>query len=154
MDIKIFNFKSRKSISRLLSVQALYALHNNSHYKDNLDDLMEDALNFQIAKCNKCFFRSLLALCIKYGNQINNILDKYVENNYSQMRISILNRSIIITAIVELLYFSETDFAIVLSEFLLVGGLFCDESSVKFMNAMVEKLRDEFAKNYTLDVVA
>lgn len=133
-----FNFANRKSVSRLLAVQAIYMMENNgARYINNIDLLIKDISLFQRAKSNKMMLRSLINFALDCGSDIDLLIDTAVENDNSKSRVSFFGRIIMITAIAEVICLPKTPLYTILSEFVLIANVFVDELEVKFINAVL-----------------
>lgn len=136
-----FNFRSKKSVSRLLAVQMIYMMENNKDcYLNNFDVLMQDAASFHRAKYNKPFLRSLMDLIFKHGNEMNALIDQAVRNESSRSKINFISYIIMAVAMVEIIYFPQTASYVIISEFIALANLFVTELDVKFINAILDFL--------------
>lgn len=143
MNERRFNFGSKKSVSRLLAVQIVYALESNFCYANNLEKAILEISSLQPAKCNKLFLHTLLNILHKEGEKIEEIIEHKIFNDSSKSRLSLLGRIIISLALAEIMHYSDTDLRIILTEFLLVGQFFVDKSSLCFINGLLDKIGHE-----------
>jgi len=141
--------KSKKSSSRLFSVQMLYEMEINGKSFEVIQKRFDGDSFFEIEKINnlgspnKNYIVKLVKGVSKHQDKIDNIIkDNLV--NWSLSRIDSLARAILRASVFELLDINDVPNKVVFNEYIEIAKFFFDGDEPSFINAVL----DSVSKNY------
>ena len=142
---------SKKTMSRLAAVQAIYQFeindkqqttselcyHIQEFYKDkeSLNDT-ETGLS-DIIKFNEKYFNALVENTVTNINDIDNIIDEHLTENWQIKKLDATVLSILRVGICELKYFPETPFKVVVNEYTNIANDLAKEQDIGFVNSLL-----------------
>jgi len=130
--------KRRKG--RELLVQAIYAAAVGG---GDLQDCVDDQLERRQASAETAaFVRPLADLIAQHRNELDSSLDALLEN-WDPARVGQVERAIFRLALAELRFTDDVPVNVVLNEACELARLFGDESMVKFINGLLDRVARE-----------
>jgi len=141
--------KSKKSSSRLFSVQILYEMEINGKSFENIKKRFSEESFFELEEINdlgKPNFDYIEEL-VKGVSQNQNKIDKIINDNlvgWSLERIDSLARAILRVSVFELLDNNSVPEKVVFNEYIEITKFFFDADEPSFINAVL----DTVSKNY------
>ncbi len=141
--------KSKKSSSRLFSVQILYEMELNGKSFENIKKRFSEESFFELEEINdlgKPNFDYIEEL-VKGVSQNQNKIDKIINDNlvgWSLERIDSLARAILRVSVFELLDNNNVPEKVVFNEYIEIAKFFFDADEPSFINAVL----DTVSKNY------
>jgi len=141
--------KSKKSSSRLFSVQILYEMELNGKSFENIKKRFSEESFFELEEINdlgKPNFDYIEEL-VKGVSQNQNKIDKIINDNlvgWSLERIDSLARAILRVSVFELLDNNSVPEKVVFNEYIEITKFFFDADEPSFINAVL----DTVSKNY------
>ena len=141
--------KSKKSSSRLFSVQILYEMEINGKSFENIKKRFSEESFFELEEINdlgKPNFDYIEEL-VKGVSQNQNKIDKIINDNlvgWSLERIDSLARAILRVSVFELLDNNRVPEKVVFNEYIEITKFFFDDDEPSFINAIL----DTISKNY------
>ncbi|MEC9414465.1 MAG: transcription antitermination factor NusB [Pseudomonadota bacterium] len=141
--------KSKKSSSRLFSVQILYEMELNGKSFENIKKRFSEESFFELEEINdlgKPNFDYIEEL-VKGVSQNQNKIDKIINDNlvgWSLERIDSLARAILRVSVFELLDNNNVPEKVVFNEYIEITKFFFDADEPSFINAVL----DTVSKNY------
>ena len=141
--------KSKKSSSRLFSVQILYEMEINGKSFENIKKRFSEESFFELEEINdlgKPNFDYIEEL-VKGVSQNQNKIDKIINDNlvgWSLERIDSLARAILRVSVFELLDNNNVPEKVVFNEYIEITKFFFDADEPSFINAVL----DTVSKNY------
>ena len=140
--------KSSKRTSRIAAVQTAYQYHIT---KDDRNTIVENFIKYYIDSddlykdIDLFFFKKLTSHLEDDG--INEILTGNLNIEYSPVLSNMIIRNIVQVAAIEI-RFEKTDIPIIINEFLEISKEFVDQKSVKFINAMLDKVSKQIERKW------
>lgn len=142
----------KRRISREFVLQYLYACDvNNSFDMKNLKMFCElwrelHAVDDEKFNENFIFSESLISKIITNLDHIDSLIKKYTEN-WTFSRITLIDRNLLRMAICEILYMTDIPPVVSIDEAVDIAKKYSTPDSGKFVNGVLDKVKDELAKH-------
>lgn len=125
--------------SRLAAVQFAYQLRLTN---ENIQESIEKFLSFELFKKEykeiKINFFKKLVLNLE-DKTLDQQIEKSLKSGKNLMHLSIIELCILKIALIEMIY-EKTDLPIIINEYVEIAKEFLDNSSIKFINALLDNL--------------
>lgn len=130
----------KRSTSRRLAMQALYQIEMN---KSALNDVIQNVINEDnFPDKTKSYAENLVVGAVSNKENIFKYISKY-SKDWPIDRLSVVDRSILILAIYELLYEKEVPSAVAINEAIELSKKYGGSNSPKFINGILGAVADE-----------
>ena len=130
-----------KTMARFVAVQFMYKIHMTGDTAFSPSDVDEFVNTYAPKETNVKFFKRLVSNVSNFSKDAN--LDEIIEtslgNNALISNAQPVEICIIKTALVEMIY-EKTDIPVIINEYVEIAKDFVDEKSVKFINAVLDKI--------------
>ncbi len=141
--------KSKKSSSRLFSVQIIYEMEINGKSFEKIKKRFSEESFFELEKINDLGKPDInyIEKLVKGVSQNQNKIDKIIKDNlvgWSLARIDSLARAILRVSVFELLDDNSVPEKVVFNEYIEITKFFFDDDEPSFINAIL----DTVSKNY------
>ena len=141
--------KSKKSSSRLFSVQIIYEMEINGKSFEKIKKRFSEVSFFELEEINDLGKPDInyIERLVKGVSQNQDIIDKIINDNlvgWSLARIDSLARAILRVSVFELLDDNNVPEKVVFNEYIEITKFFFDDDEPSFINAIL----DTISKNY------
>lgn len=127
-----------KTMARFVAVQFMYKIHMTGDAAFSPSDVDEFVNTYAPKETNVKFFKRLVSNFSKDAN-LDEIIEISLGNNALISNAQPVEICIIKTALVEMI-FEKTDIPVIINEYVEIAKGFVDEKSVKFINAVLDKI--------------
>ena len=127
-----------KTMARFVAVQFMYKIHMTGDAAFSPNDVDEFVNTYAPKETNVKFFKRLVSNFSKDAN-LDEIIEISLGNNALISNAQPVEICIIKTALVEMI-FEKTDIPVIINEYVEIAKGFVDEKSVKFINAVLDKI--------------
>lgn len=146
--------KVSKHTSRIAAVQIMY---QKDIINIEIGKILHNFINHYMLEAeehkdiNLRFFKRLVNHFADTSVDFEDIISKNLLNEKTFYSISIINKSILKVAIIEMI-FEKTDIPVIITEYVEITKLFSDRASVKFVNAMLDKISKQIERKCLVNV--
>ena len=140
----------KRTFSRLVAVQSMYQFEfgeKKSDVQDLKDNLIrnyilfeEDEIKSYEAKIDNIFVDKLIEKAVESFDEIEIDIAQYRKND----ELDLLVQQIIRLGAVELNFFTDTDFKVIIDEYCDIASFFYDESKISFIASILNKLSEKY----------
>ncbi len=128
----------KRTKSRVWAVQAAYS---NLLSGKGMDRTLEEFFNWRrIGSGNREFTKNLLSALETHLEEVDSLLAAHLEN-WSPVRLALLDRIIIRLAVTEFLYFEDIPSKVTINEYVGLAHLFGTDDSPRFVNGVLDAVR-------------
>lgn len=142
------DFISKKTISRIAVIQALYQFEinnqkqNNHILKASIKKFYAEQELFDTAeqvKINNSYFEDLLDIILDNILEIDQLISGYLLKNSELKNLDITTLSILRSGIAEMKYFPETPSKVVINEYTTIANDMAKSNEIGFVNSILNK---------------
>lgn len=149
------NISIKKTIARLIAVQALYSQDVGNNTND-INSLTDELVNLATenssspfkeqdlkSKVDKKFFNIVIDQTTQNKEQIDSTITEFLDKNWNLEKLGPLMRAILRAAVFELSYELKTPVNVIISEYVKITNVFFDDEDageIGFVNAILENI--------------
>lgn len=128
----------KRTKSRVWAVQAAYS---NLLSGKGMNQTLEEFFNWRrIGSGNREFTKNLLSALESHLEEVDSLLDAHLEN-WSPVRLALLDRIVIRLAVTEFMYFEDIPPKVTINEYVGLAHLFGTDDSSRFVNGVLDAVR-------------